>query len=205
MNRTLVFDNDGTLYKIPAKFEKYVVRLIIKYLSKKLGFSERKIKKLRSQLKKKYSTQSTFFAFRSEFEINEKDFLKHTFLAVNPGDFLQKDKKLIEILSKLEGKKIVLTNNPSEFAKRILKTLGVEDFFDFVIGESEIKYKHKPNEEPFNIVSKKCRGKKIMIDDNLRNLLTAKKLGFETIHVGNFVIGSDYNINNIYEIGRVLK
>ena len=205
MKRTIVFDNDGTLYKVPEEFQLAVIEKMHSYLANLLGVSSETIQTLRLNLLKKHDTESTCKSFNLEYGIDSEEFEKNSFLAVDPSFFMGRDEKLIYTLENFVAKKIILTNNPSSFARGILETLGVASFFDFILGEKEIDYKHKPNLHAFLCADKFCAGDKFMVEDNAKNLVVARKMGYKTVYVGEPVDDHvfDYQIKDIYGMGVI--
>jgi pyrimidine 5'-nucleotidase len=207
--KNLIFDNDGTLYKLKPKLKEDIVQSMVSYLSNKLSITEKKAASLRKKLIRKYGVESTEFVFGKEYDIPYEDFVKSTYLSVdvrNRG--ITYDKKLRDLLQKIKLPKSVLTNNPSEFARRILVSLGIEDLFENVIGSREIEYKLKPSPEAF-LKAIEITGynpkQTMFLDDIPQFLLTAKKLGMTTVLIGSEK-GSyaDYSIKNISDIRKVL-
>ena len=80
-----------------------------------------------------------------------------------------------------------MTNNPSQFAELILKSLGIRDLFSRIIGMQEMNYIQKPDIGAFKILEPFLKnGKKIIfIDDELDNIKTAKEIGCTTIFIGD--------------------
>jgi len=78
----------------------------------------------------------------------------------------------------------LLTNAPSPLVRNILTCNGLLSCFDEIIISSEVKM-IKPNPEIFKFVLEKfnkAAHQAVMIDDNINNINTARKLGFSTIH-----------------------
>jgi pyrimidine 5'-nucleotidase len=208
--KNLIFDNDGTLYKIEPKLKEDIIQSMASYLSNKLSVSEKEAKALRKRLIRKYGVESTEFVFEKEYNIPYDEFVKSTYLSVdvrNRG--IKYDKKLRDLLQKIKLSKSVLTNNPSEFARKILSSLGVEDLFENVIGSMEIGYKLKPSSEAF-LKAIEVTGydpkKTMFVDDIPQFHRAAKKIGMTTVLIGSernypYV---DYNIESLFEIKKIL-
>jgi putative hydrolase of the HAD superfamily len=174
-----VFDNDGTLYNNPSELEKVVVAKMIKYIALRYNLSYSKAKEKRKELLQRHCTKYTLIAIKQE-GISENDFIQKTYLSINPSDFgIKKSPELRELINSLLGEKIVLTNNPSEFADLILEHLGIKDLFSQIIGMREMNYIQKPDKRSFGFLEKSINnGKKVMfIDNEFANIETAKEVG----------------------------
>lgn len=182
-----IFDNDGTLYPSPKNLELSVVALMNSYIAEFYGIRKENAPKKRRDILKRHGTKYTLVALKNE-GVDENHFIQNTYLAIKPGEYgITQNLKLRKLISSLEGEKIVITNNPSQFAKLILESLGIIDLFSGIIGMKELNYIQKPDARAFGVLQTFLKdGKKIIfIDDELDNIKEAKKIGCTTILVGN--------------------
>ncbi|MFC1615481.1 HAD family hydrolase, partial [Patescibacteria group bacterium] len=177
-----IFDNDGTLYPNPKNIERSVVALMTRYIMELYGIYEDEGHKKRRELLEKHKTKYTLVALKNE-GVDESHFIQNTYLAVKPEEYgIIQNPKLQKLISSLKGEKIVMTNNPSQFAELILKSLGIKDLFSQVVGIQELNYIQKPNIKAFKILESFLKnGRKIVfIDNELDNIKTAKNIGCKT-------------------------
>lgn len=181
-----VFDNDGTLYPNPKDIEKEVVRLMVEFIAKEYSIDIKSAVEKRKELLKKHNTKYTLIAIKQE-GISEDDFLKQTYLAINPADFgIVPSSELRNLIGSLVGEKIVFTNNPSEFAELILEALGINHLFSRVIGIREMDYVQKPEITAFEFLNGWLADKKIVVyvDNCPENIKVAESLGCTTLLIG---------------------
>jgi putative hydrolase of the HAD superfamily len=110
-------------------------------------------------------------------------------LAVNAEEYgIVENVRLRHILSGLKGEKIILTNNPSSYARKILTALGVEDLFSRIIGVEEQNFVLKPDRRAFRFLMQRIKnGERIVfVDDDKRNIVAAKRIGCETVLADGF-------------------
>lgn len=179
-----VFDNDGTLYSMSG-IEKAIVSLMISFIADCYGVSLKEAVKIRKQLLSLHDTKYTLIALKEE-GIDPEIFIRETYLRISPQDYgITESSYLRRIISELAGKRIVLTNNPSEYADLILKSLGIRDLFSAIYGMREIGYHQKPDERAFWVLQPALNlGQRVvLIDDEAPNIETAKKLGCLTLLV----------------------
>lgn len=210
----IIFDNEGTLYEPSAELKEAVVGRMISFLAQKLQISKDQVIEERKRLIRVYGVESTEFVFGRKYCISCDEFVNRTYLSVPIKKYgVRYDCRLQAMLQNLDIPKVVLTNNPSEFARKILKSLRVEQFFEYVIGSREINYRLKPDREAFlravNIT--RANPKTTMfVDDTPEFHQTAKELGMTTVLVDSrkrqrkkdYI---DYVIEKVYELEQILK
>jgi len=210
----IIFDNDGTLYQMGTGFKERVVGSMIKFLSRRIGIPERQVIEERKRLIEKYGVESTEFVFGVEYGINHSEFVRKTYLLVPIKDYgAINDRKLQQMLQNIKPPKSILTNNPSEFARKIIRTLGVEQFFKHVIGSKEISYRLKPDKKAFLTTADitGCDLKRtVFIDDVPEFLYPAKELGMTTVLLSKddkFLSNGyiDYQIKEIYDLENLVR
>ena len=207
--KNLILDNDGTLYKLRSEFKKDIVQRMVSYLSDRLRISEKEVARLRKKLIKRYGVESTEFVFWKEYDIPYDEFVNSTYLSINlRKNGITYNKKLRDLLQKIKLPKSVLTNNPSEFARKVLSSLGIENLFENIIGSRELEYKLKPSSEAF-LKAIEFTGydpkQTMFVDDVPQFHLPAKELGMTTVLIGETKCPYiDYNVKSIFEIKNLL-
>ena len=96
-------------------------------------------------------------------------------------------KDMLEKLVSAGVKISVATNAPTQFAIRMLKSLHVEQLFDYIIGADKVK-ESKPNPEMLNKILdfykfNKTTDKAWMIGDNLKDMMSGENAGINTMFV----------------------
>lgn len=91
-----------------------------------------------------------------------------------------------ETLEKLNGyKKVVLSNKNRNLTERVLKALGIYNFFDFVFGGDSFSVR-KPDPAPvFHVleIAKVPADSAIMVGDSEKDIIAGKKAGVKTCAV----------------------
>jgi putative hydrolase of the HAD superfamily len=89
-------------------------------------------------------------------------------------------------LNRLPGRKFVFSNAPVHYAEAVLRALDIFDLFSDVYAIEHTRYRPKPDTFGFlrlcrshHLRPRRC----IMVEDNLDNLRTAKRLGMKTVWV----------------------
>ena len=187
-----IFDLDNTLYDIKLGLFKKVSQRITKYIINYFNISNEEALKLQREMYYKYGL--TLRGLIIEKNIEPKDFLNF----VHDVDFseLKKDFDLKKLLTELKGKRYIYTNASYDHAKNILSCLDVFKEFDKIIDIKITNFIPKPNKVSYEIMSKKLGltenhfDKAVFVEDTVKNLIPAKKLGMTTIWIEN-----DFNYN----------
>ncbi|EKD88618.1 MAG: hypothetical protein ACD_34C00433G0002 [uncultured bacterium] len=204
---TLFFDLDDTLYSSTSGIWEAIGARMIQYMVVKLGVPALKADEERERLFQLYGT--TRRGLQAEYQIDEADFMDYVH-DISIDQYLSPNITLRNILESYPQRKVIFTNADTGHAIRVLKTLGVQDLFDKIIDIRSIDPWCKPQTEAFAKAlelaginnPKNC----VMIDDALRNLVTAHEFGLFTIHVGEpkAITPVDAAIMSIEELPNVL-
>jgi putative hydrolase of the HAD superfamily len=182
---TLLFDLDDTLYSPDSGIWEAIGNRMVDYMITRLGIPQASAPAERERLFHTHGT--TMRGLVAEYQIDEVDFLEYVHdIPIN--QYLSKNVVLRSVLESYPQRKIIFTNADTGHASRVLDALGIRDLFEQIIDIRSIKPWCKPQAEAFaraielaNIKNpKNC----VMIDDALRNLITAHDFGLFTIQVG---------------------
>ncbi len=182
---TLFFDLDDTLYSPTSGIWEAIGDRMVQYMITKLDISKSIAPAERERLFHTHGT--TMRGLVAEYHIDEVDFLEYVHdIPIN--DYLSEDLSMRRILESFPQRKVIFTNADTGHAERVLKTLGVQDLFEQIIDIRSINPWCKPQKEAF-IKALEIGGITdpshcVMIDDALRNLVSASELGLFTVQVG---------------------
>lgn len=186
-----VFDNDGTLYKTVTPIRTAVEAKMNAFIALHFGISTPEAIAKRQGLLEKHGKEYTLIALRDEEGVDPDLFVSETYLAVDPRDCCILPNPTLRImLEELRGEKVVLTNNPSLFARGILATVGILEVFTTVYGMAEIGYVSKPHADAFSMVSTALAEHRpvVVVDDSVANVRFVHAMGAQTILVGSDAI-----------------
>jgi putative hydrolase of the HAD superfamily len=182
---TIFFDLDDTLYPNASGIWPMIRQRINQYMLERLKIESEKVHELRRSLFETYGT--TMRGLQATYEIDTEEFLAYVH-DVPVEERLQKDPVLRDQLESYPYRKIIFTNADDKHAKRVLRTLQLEDCFEQIIDIHQISPSCKPQPEAYikalQIAEERDANRCLMIDDAPANLLTARSLGFYTILVG---------------------
>ena len=212
MLKCILFDVDNTLYPKSLGIFEMVVERIRNYMEDRMGFEKNLARELRQEYIRKYG--STLRGLMIHQNINPEDYLEYVHdvgveekLSINPA--------LAQLLESIPFDKAVFTSGHRPHALKVLRCLGVEQYFLRIFDITFTRYIPKPNREPYcqildflGMKGQEC----MMVEDLPANLQPAKELGMTTVLVDQNLSGIqgmdgfvDYEIANILELGKLLR
>lgn len=179
----ICFDLDNTLYPLNNGLWEVIDDRIQEFVARTLHLSLDEARRVQKQYWREYGT--TLAGLMAEHGVKPGPYLAyvHNF-DVSP--YMGSNPRLRALLAALPQRKLIFTNASSDHAHNVLRVLGVEDCFDFVVGVEEVDYIPKPDPRAYEA----CRArtgvnpqKSMFIDDLPENLKPAKAMGMITVWV----------------------
>jgi putative hydrolase of the HAD superfamily len=185
------FDLDDTLHLAHRAMFGVIDRHMTDYLVEHLQVGRSQADLLRRQYWQRYG--ATLLGLIRHHNIRPDHFLAETHrfdvvphLHIEPG--------LQRRLQTLAGRKILLTNSPTDYANRVLHAMNLDGFFDHCCAIESMQIhgqlRPKPSRALFRVLRHQHRlgaprrgPRPILVDDNLDNLKAAHAEGYVTILV----------------------
>jgi putative hydrolase of the HAD superfamily len=196
-----IFDLDDTLHNASAHIFPIMNRAMTQYIMTELNLDETAAHQLRQHYWRIYG--ATLKGLMRHHCVDAYHFLQETHALMDLPNMVVQVKRLRHVLNQIKGRKCVFTNAPRAYAIRVLEIMGIEDCFELVFSVESTQFHAKPSLRGFqmllntlNVNASDC----VMLEDNLPALMTAKRLGMQTIWVTrqlkkpNFV---DFRINSV--------
>ncbi len=201
----IIFDLDGTLYSGEGGLLDEIGKRIELWLQEHLELDAAAASALRQDYLQRYGT--TFNGLVAEQPVKVDEYLD--FVHDAPIErFLQPDPALGRMLAALPLRRAVYTNGLSEYARRVLRALDVEGYFERVIGIREVGMRSKPDVAAYQraLALLPARPEQcIMVEDRAVNLPPARALGMTTVLLdGPLQDGVDYAIADILDVGPLV-
>lgn len=182
--RLWIFDLDNTLHDASPHIFPHINKSMTAYLQQHLQLDEAAANALRIDYWQRYG--ATLSGMMRHHDTDPDHFLWHTHQFPELEKMVLREPRLRQVLQRLPGKKIVYTNAPQHYAHEVLKLLRIADLFDEVMAVEHTGYRPKPHVSGFLRLMRKhhrAAASCVMVEDNLDNLRTAKKLGMRTVWV----------------------
>ncbi|OUV03303.1 MAG: pyrimidine 5'-nucleotidase [Betaproteobacteria bacterium TMED82] len=220
-----LFDLDDTLHQASGPIMERINNRMSEYISDLLKVGRADADVIRKKYWNKYGTTSAGLVL--EQKVNLQEFLEYSHNVDDLHSQINTKRGLKNRLRQLKGRKWVVTNSYSKYARVILTGCGLSTAFERVFAIENMKalggLRPKPSLLFWEKIKRRFKFSKVryvLVDDSLANLRTAKLAGFNTVwinffqqktHVKNFrpkPIFVDYKINNIFQfnnMGRKLE
>lgn len=179
-----MFDLDDTLHNASAHIFPVMNRAMTQYIQDQLRLDEHDAHHLRQHYWQRYG--ATLKGLMRHHGINPRHFLSETHQFEQLHEMVVQTKRLRHLLKSLSGRKVIFTNAPRSYAMRVLKLLNITDIIEVVFSVESTQFHAKPAVRGFRCLLKNIRAKPsdcIMVEDNLAALMTAKRLGMQTIWI----------------------
>jgi putative hydrolase of the HAD superfamily len=179
----IVFDLDNTLYPREAGLLQKIGHLIRVWVQREFDLSWEDAEVLRKEYLHRYGT--TMGGLIEEHDVDVHDYLAFVH-DIPVEEYLRPNPALQEMLTNIPLRRVIYTNATSSYGWRVLRALGVERYFEQVIGVEEVALRNKAYLDAYERMLKLLGAEGeacIMVEDWPRNLEPAKTLGMRTVLV----------------------
>lgn len=179
---TWVFDLDNTLYPPALDLWEQIDTRMRDFISRFLSIPQDEAFKLQKHYYKTYGT--SLKGLMTEHNLQPDEFLQYVHDIDRSS--LKPNPALHDAISKLQGRRLILTNGTRAHANAILDQIGLGDLFDDVYDIISANYLPKPHlavYDGFLEAHGVHAGKAAMFEDLSRNLEAPHKLGMTTVLV----------------------
>lgn len=181
---TMILDLDETVYPSSTGLWDLIGDRIFIFIQERLGLHPEEIHKLQYAYFNTYGT--TLRGLEINHDVDARDYLDYVH-NVPVEQVLSPDPELHGILAGYPQRKVIFTNSDKRHTRRVLKQIGISDLIECTVDVQDIAPHCKPQVEAFQIALDLFGGIKphecLFIDDSLRNIETASKLGMSVVHV----------------------
>ncbi len=205
--RTLFLDLDDTLYPGTSGVWQAIGVRIHEYMVERVGIAPEDADRLRAAYLDAYGT--TLNGLVANFHIDPHEYLD--FVHDIPVDqMLDPDPTLRLMLTSLPQRKVVFTNANRDHADRVLERLGITDLIDTIADLFALGMTNKPEAAAYRLAMALAGEADptacVIVDDMLRNLIPAGRLGMTTVLVSHDDVHApvDRRIASIHELTAAL-
>ncbi len=182
--RVWIFDLDDTLHNASAHIFPVMNQAMTQYIMDCLNYDEPQAQQLRKHYWRLYG--ATLKGLVRHHQVNPHHFLRHTHDFMDLPSMVQQRQQLRHLIRSLHGRKVIFTNAPKRYAQQVLEILGISDLFELVFSVESTQFHPKPHIRGFRQLLRSLKvsaGDCIMLEDNPAALMTAKRLGMQTIWI----------------------
>jgi putative hydrolase of the HAD superfamily len=183
--RVWLFDLDNTLHDAGAWVFGELNRSMTAYVARELALSHAQADELRRAYWHRYG--ATLLGLVRHHAIDAHHFLHDTHRLPGLEGSLRADPRDVAAIRALGGRRIVLTNAPRAYARRVLSGLGIARLFDEVVSIEDMRmfgqWRPKPDTRMFRrllsrlaVPAHRC----VLVEDTLVHQRAAHALGIKT-------------------------
>jgi putative hydrolase of the HAD superfamily len=182
--RNWIFDLDNTLYPASADLFGLIDERMTGFIQHLLGLDFDTARLLQKDYFHNHGT--TLSGLMAEHDVDP-----HTFLSYVHDiemDVLKEDRRLVEMIARLPGRKLIFTNGDADYAGRVLQKLGLGASFEAIHDIHACAYTPKPQPEAYRTMTEAFGidpRESLFVEDMARNLKPAKAIGMTTVWVNN--------------------
>lgn len=184
-HRTLwLFDLDDTLHRATPVIFARMNRAMTEYVMRHLDLSEGAANDMRQTYWRRYG--ATLLGLMRRHGVDPRHFLVETHQFPDIATVIDYDHQVRRMLKHLPGRKVLLSNAPHHYVQAVLTEMGVRAHMHAVETIESMRYVPKPARSSLArvLTRQKAAGRRVvMVEDNLDNLRTAKRLGLTTVWV----------------------
>ena len=182
--RNWIFDLDNTLYPASADLFGHIDVRMGAYIQRLLGVDAAEARRIQKRYFLDHGT--TLSGLMAAHDVNPRDFLDYVHDI--EMDALAEDRRLVEAVAKLPGRKLVFTNGDDAYARRVLGRLGLSESFEAIHDIHACAYVPKPDPRAYAGMAAAFGidpAVSLFVEDMARNLKPAKAIGMTTVWVNN--------------------
>ena len=182
--RNWIFDLDNTLYPASADLFGLIDARMTEFIQELLGLDWNRARALQKDYFHNHGT--TLSGLMVEHGIEPRRFLDYVHDI--EMDVLQEDRRLVEAIARLPGRKLIFTNGDEAYAQRVLAKLGLSESFEAIHDIHACAYQPKPQAQAYDSMAQAFGiepRESLFVEDMARNLKPAKAIGMTTVWVNN--------------------
>jgi putative hydrolase of the HAD superfamily len=190
--RVWLFDLDNTLHDASRAVFGRLNGSMTDYIEQHLGLPREEANALRMHYWRRYG--ATLLGLERHHGIRAAHFLAQTHQL--PGLEAQLHMPLADrlALQRLPGRKVLLTNAPAEYAKRVLTALGMASIFESIVSIEDMRtfgqLRPKPDLRMMKVVLARLKlpaHRCVLVEDTLANLRPVRQLGMRTVWMQRYI------------------
>ncbi|KRB80762.1 HAD family hydrolase [Sphingomonas sp. Root710] len=204
-----IFDLDNTLYPASTDLFGLIDQRMGLYVQRLLGVGPEEARTIQKQLFREHGT--TLSGLMRHHDIDPHEFL--AFVHDIEMDAIDEDRRLVEAVAKLPGRKLIFTNGDVPYANRVLERLGLSKSFEAIHDIHACAYQPKPHAASYESMVAAFGidpATSLFVEDMARNLRPAKAIGITTVWVnngselGNYDADMSFIDYEIHDVGQWL-
>ncbi|MFM1989284.1 MAG: hypothetical protein RJA99_2241 [Pseudomonadota bacterium] len=183
-----LLDLDNTLHDALAAIMPRINRAMTDYVMRTLDLDETEAGALRTAYWRRYG--ATLLGMVRHHGVDPHHFLRETHPFPDLHALVRRDVRLMHLLRRLPGRKIVVTNAPAAYAGGVIEALGIGPLLDGMIPIEEMRFAGRLRPKPSRPMMRKLLARLrlpatrcVLVEDTVENLRAARHCGVRTVFV----------------------
>ena len=192
MSRIWLFDLDNTLHDASRAVFWRLNASMTDYIEKHIGLPRHEANALRLHYWQRYG--ATLLGLERHHGIRAAHFLAQTHQLPDLEAQLRMPPTDRQALMRLPGRKILLTNAPADYAKRVVTALGLASCFESIVAIEHMRtfghLRPKPDARMLRIVLARLKlppHQCVLVEDTLENLRPVRRLGMKGVWMQGYL------------------
>lgn len=184
--RVWLFDLDDTLHDASTASMPHLQVSFGEYIQTHLGLDRQTSDALRRRYWLRYG--ATLLGLVRHHGVRAGHFLHHTHLLPGLEQRVRSHGADLAALARLPGRKFILTNAPADYARRVLRVLGIERWFEGVLSIEDMQMfgdlRPKPDARMFRHLAARLGvppARCVLVEDTLVHQKAARRVGMKTV------------------------
>ena len=187
-----LLDLDNTLHDALASIMPRINRAMTEYVMRTLDLDEAAASALRTEYWHRYG--ATLLGMVRHHGVDPHHFLRETHPFPDLHALVRRDVRLMHLMRRLPGRKIVVTNAPAHYAGGVIAALGIGPLLDGMIPIEGMRFAGRLMPKPSRPMMRKLLARLrlppsrcVLVEDTVENLRAARHCGVRTVWVSGIV------------------
>jgi putative hydrolase of the HAD superfamily len=191
-----LLDLDNTLHDALPAIMPRINRAMTEFVMRTLDLGEAQASALRVQYWRRYG--ATMLGMIHHHGVDPHVFLRETHPFPDLHRLVRRDPRLMHLLRRLPGRKIVVTNAPAAYAGGVIAALGIAPLLDGLITIEQMRFAGRMHPKPSRPMLRKLlarirlpASRCVLVEDSVENLRAARHCGVRTVWVSGIACRSE--------------
>lgn len=185
---TWLLDLDNTLHDAGTAIMPRINGGMTAYVARHLQVDENEASAVRVRYWRRYG--ATLLGMIRHHDVDPHEFLQDTHVFPDLHELVRRQHALVQMLRRLPGRKILVSNAPRHYAHGVIRHLGIRHVFDRVICIEDMQFAGRWQPKPSPAMMRRLLAREklqpqrtVMVEDSIENLLAARRCGLRTVWV----------------------
>ncbi len=196
-----LFDLDNTLHNASHAIFPAITANMNVYIGRVLGdgvtpASDAVVNAARADYWRRYG--ATLLGMVRHHNVAAADFLQQTHAMDDLASMIRAERGLAQLLRRLPGRKILLTNAPQRYSRDVMRHLKLQRHFSHHVAIESMQVHRQLRPKPSKLMLRRLLRRQglaahrcVLVEDTLANLRTAKTLGLRTVWITQYLKTAD--------------